>query len=53
MVREWVRTGSIHDPSPKQWVRSFLADRDLSLIGSFFTPLPPGKAEVLVFRKQP
>jgi SAM-dependent methyltransferase len=53
MVREWVRTGSIHNPIPKQWVRSFLADRDLTLIGSFFTPLPPGKAEVLVFLKKP
>jgi SAM-dependent methyltransferase len=52
-VREWVRIGSIHNPIPKQWVRSFLADRDLTLIGSFFTPLPPGKAEVLVFHKQP
>lgn len=53
IVREWVRTGSIHNPIPKQWVQRFLADRDLTLVGSFFTPLPPGSAEVVVFRRKP
>lgn len=53
VVREWVRTGSIFNPISKQWVQRYLADRDLTLIGSFFTPLPPGKAEVLVFHKKP
>lgn len=31
---------------------SFLAERYPALAGSFFTPLPPGKAEVLVLNKK-
>jgi len=44
--------GSLFHPIPREWVLSFLAARHLTLAGSFFTPLPPGKAEVLVFRKK-
>jgi SAM-dependent methyltransferase len=51
-VRAWIRNGSIFNPIPKEWLLSFLAERNLTLEGSFFTPLPPGKAEVLVFRKK-
>lgn len=51
-VRAWIRNGSIYCPFPKEWLLSFLADRHLTLTGSFFTPLPPGKAEVLVFHKK-
>jgi hypothetical protein len=52
VVSDWIRNGSIHHPIPRKWLLSFLADRDLTLSGSFFTPLPPGKSEVLVFRKK-
>jgi ubiquinone/menaquinone biosynthesis C-methylase UbiE len=52
MIRTWVRFGSIHQPVPREWLLSFLAERYLMLAGSFFTPLPPGKAEVLVFHKK-
>ena len=52
MVSDWIRNGSIHHPVPKQWMLSFLTERDLRLAGSFFTPLPPGKLEVLVFHKK-
>ena len=49
--------GSLFHPIPREWVLSFLAARHLAarhlaLAGSFFTPLPPGKAEVLGFRKK-
>lgn len=50
IIRTWVRSGSIFQPLPREWLLSFLAERCLTLAGSFFTPLPPGKAEVLVFR---
>jgi len=50
-VSTWIRTGSIHHPMPRGWLLSYLADRQLTLAGSFFTPLPPGKAEVFVFKK--
>ena len=52
MVSDWIRNGSIHHPIPRQWLLAYLADRGLELAGSFFTPLPPGKGEVLVFRKR-
>ena len=52
MIRNWVRSGSIFQPLPREWLLSFLAERYLTLAGSFFTPLPPGKAEVLVFSKK-
>ena len=52
MVSTWIRSGSIFNPIPREWILSFLADRGLTLAGSFFTPLPPGKAEVFVFHKK-
>lgn len=52
MVSAWIRSGSIFHPIPKEWLLSFLAGRGLTLAGVFFTPLPPGKAEVFVFHKK-
>ena len=52
MIGNWIRSGSIFQPLPREWLLSFLAERYLTLEGSFFTPLPPGKAEVLVFSKK-
>jgi SAM-dependent methyltransferase len=51
-VSTWIQSGSIFHPIPREWLMSFLADRDLTLAGSFFTPLPPGKAQVFVFHKK-
>jgi SAM-dependent methyltransferase len=51
-VRTWIQNGCIFHPFPRDWLLSFAATRHLKLGGSFFTPLPPGKAEVLVFHKE-
>ena len=51
-VRTWISKGTIYHPFPREWLLSFLSARDLTLAGSFFTPLPSGKAEVLVFHKK-
>jgi SAM-dependent methyltransferase len=51
-VSTWIQSASIFHPIPREWLLGFLADRDLTLAGSFFTPLPPGKAEVFVFHKK-
>ena len=50
-VQSWVQNGTVYSPFPREWLLGFLSKRDLTLAGSFFTPLPPGKAEVLVFHK--
>lgn len=50
-VRAWTKDGTMYHPFPKQWLLNFAGERRLTLAGSFFTPLPPGKAEVLVFHK--
>ena len=52
-IRTWgLRSWGIFQPLPREWLLSFLAERYITLVGSFFTPLPPGKAEVLVFQKK-
>ena len=52
-IRTWGQPSrSIFHPLPREWLVSFLAERYLTLAGSFFTPLPPGRAEVLVFHKK-
>ena len=50
-VREWVRTASFFRPVPRQWTVEFMRRRGLTLRGSHFLPLPPGTAELLVFRR--
>lgn len=51
-VREWVRIASFYRPTPRAWVVQFMKDRGLTLAGSHFSPLPPGTAELLVFRRE-
>jgi SAM-dependent methyltransferase len=50
-VREWTRVTSFYRPIPREWVVEFMQRRGLTLAGSHFTPLPPGTAELLVFRR--
>lgn len=50
-VRDWVRTASFFRPIPRGWVAEFMQRRGLTLRGSHFVPLPPGRSELLVFRR--
>jgi phospholipid N-methyltransferase len=50
-VRTWTREGTIYYPFPREWTVEFMQRRGLTLLGSHFTPLPPGQAELLVFRR--
>ena len=50
-VREWVRTASFYRPVPREWAVEFMRRRGLTLLGSHFSPLPPGTTELLVFRR--
>jgi SAM-dependent methyltransferase len=50
-VRSWVTDGTIYSPFPRTWAIGFMRRRGLSLLGSCFTPMPPGTAELLVFRR--
>lgn len=50
-VRTWVREGSTYRPYSRTWTTEFMQRRGLTLLGSHFTPLPPGKSELLVFQK--
>ena len=47
----WAKNGTIYRPCPKEWTVEFMRRRGLTLCGSHFTPLPPGRAELLVFRR--
>jgi SAM-dependent methyltransferase len=48
-VREWVRVASFYRPVPREWAVEFMRRRGLTLRGSHFSPLPPGRTELLVF----
>jgi SAM-dependent methyltransferase len=50
-VETWMKWGTIYRPVPREWVLDFLRERGLELLGSHFTPLPPGRSELLVFRR--
>jgi hypothetical protein len=50
-IREWVRFTSFYRPIPREWAVGFMGLRGLTLLGSHFSPLPPGTAELLVFRR--
>ena len=50
-IRKWVQMSSFYRPVPRVWVIEFMKRRGLTLVGSHFPPLPPGTAELLVFRK--
>lgn len=50
-VRSWIRDGTIYRPFPRTWAIEFMKHRGLSLAGSQMTPMPPGTAELLVFRR--
>ncbi|MFG1625592.1 class I SAM-dependent methyltransferase [Kribbella sp. NPDC049227] len=42
---------TIYSVAPRAWLAGFLAQRDLTLIGSRFVPLSGGRTELLVFRR--
>jgi SAM-dependent methyltransferase len=48
----WAKDGTIYHAASREWVLDFMKRRGLVLLGSHFTPLPPGKAELLVFRRE-
>ena len=50
-ARAWAHDGTIYHASPRSWIVEFMQARGLTLIGSCFTPLKPGKSELLVFRR--
>jgi SAM-dependent methyltransferase len=50
-VDEWIRTGTIFRPLPKNWVIDFLSRRGLDYVGSHMTFLRPGYSELMVFRR--
>jgi SAM-dependent methyltransferase len=50
-VLTWIERGTIYHPFPKAWAVDFLQRRGLTLLGTATTPLPPGKSELLVFRR--
>ncbi len=50
-VKTWVREASFYKPVPRSWAVDFMQRRGLKLAGSHFSPLPPGTAELLVFRR--
>jgi SAM-dependent methyltransferase len=50
-VRSWIRDGTIYHPFPRTWAIEFMKRRGLSLAGALMTPMPPGAAELLVFRR--
>lgn len=50
-VRVWVEKGSFYRPFPRDWIIGFMKRRGLEFLGSHFSPLPPGRAELLVFRR--
>jgi hypothetical protein len=50
-ARAWARLGSIYRLCSRTWIIEFMQRRNLSLVGSHFTPLPPGTSELLVFRQ--
>jgi SAM-dependent methyltransferase len=47
----WAEVGTVHHMLSRDWVLQFLGRRGLELAGSHFTPLPPGTAELMVFRR--
>jgi SAM-dependent methyltransferase len=51
-VGRWAKDGTIYHPAPRDWVLDFMRRRGLELQGSHLIPLPPGKAELLVFRRE-
>ncbi len=50
-IAKWLRDTSFYRPVPREWAVDFMRRRGLSLLGSHFTPLPPGRSELLVFRR--
>lgn len=50
-VETWTKCGSIYHPISRMWLVDFLGRRGLTLCGSHFAALPPGKTELLVFRR--
>jgi SAM-dependent methyltransferase len=50
-VRHWIDDGTIYLPFPRDWTVEFMRRRGLELLGSHFTPLPPGRSELLIFRR--
>jgi SAM-dependent methyltransferase len=50
-IDHWIGEGSIYLPAPREWTIAHLADRGLEYIGQHFIAMPPGRSELLVFRK--
>ncbi len=50
-VRTWIRDRPFYRPVPRAWAVEFMQQRGFTLCGSHFSPLPPGTAELLVFRR--
>lgn len=51
MAQAWVRQGSMYHAAPRDWIVEFMKRHGMQLVGSCFTPLTPGRSELLVFRR--
>lgn len=51
VLAEWIRSGSIFRPVPREWVTAFLGRQGLTYLGSHVTRLTEGNSELMVFRR--
>lgn len=51
MARSWAQNGTIYHTCSRDWIVESMRARGLTLVGSCFTPLRPGRSELLVFRR--
>jgi SAM-dependent methyltransferase len=50
-VKHWMEVGCPYKLTPRSWLMDFLGRRGLSYVGNYFPVLPPGKCELMVFRR--
>jgi ubiquinone/menaquinone biosynthesis C-methylase UbiE len=50
-MAQWIEHTSFFRPVPRAWTIEYLARRGLTYLGNHMSPLPPGRAELLVFRR--
>jgi hypothetical protein len=50
-VAHWIGAGSSFRPVPRNWTVGYLAAHGLEYVGHHVSSMPPGTAELLVFRR--
>jgi SAM-dependent methyltransferase len=51
-IDQWMTSGQVLRPAPRQWVIDLLARESVCYQGNDFISMPPGRSELLVFRKE-